>query len=647
MQHAHDFGVVHRDIKPSNLLIDREGKLWVTDFGLARCQADSTITLTGAVLGTVRYMSPEQAAGRRALVDHRTDIYSLGVTLYELLTLRTPYDADNCHDFLHQIERGEPVALRRLNPSVPFDLETVVLKAISKLRRHRYRTAQDLADDLRRFVDGESIAARRPSLVDRATKWTARHKNFVTSAAVVLLLALIGTTAATIMIAREQAATKAALAESRDNFEQAQDNFRQAREVLDHFGVLVADRLSGLPGTERVRQEVLQDTLRYYDRFVAQAEDDPALRTDLAVTCFKAGEILGRLGADDEALRSYEKARGIFAQLEGDKARGQLAACHNNIALLQAAQGNIDAAQAAYEQAIRLHAARLAADNGNAGCRLQLASTLGNLALLLSQTGHSDESLEYHQRALSLQQELVDGHPQQVAFRRELAMTLNNLSFLHRETDLPTAKEFNQRAIELLRQVTLAEPDNLDFQSDLALSVTNQGALLAGSGRHDRADEAYREAIALYQSLRQQAPSVVAYRRDLAVAHNNLGRTLNALQQYEAARTALEDARDVLLLLSQDAPHELTLLSSLGGVFNNLGMAYEQTGNHEAAIEAYEQAVACQRSALSRAPQVTKFAHYLARSSENYARALESVGRSRDAAEARRQIRDRQQTSQN
>ena len=635
LQHAHDFGVVHRDIKPSNLMIDREGKLWVTDFGLARCQSDSTITLTGAVLGTVRYMSPEQATGRRALVDHRTDIYSLGGTLYELLTLRTPYDADNSHELLQQIERGEPSALRRLNPSVPFDLETIVLKAISKRRRDRYATAQELADDLRRFVAGKTIAARRPSLVDRIAKWAARHKYLVAAAAVVTLVALIGTTAAAILIAREQNATEAALSESRSNFERSQDNFRQSREVLDHFGVLVADRLVGLPGTERLRNDVLLDTLRYYDRFVAQAGDDPTFQTDLAITCFKSGEILDRLGASDKALASFEKARRIFEQLKGDVAQAQAAACHNNIALLHASRGNIDAAQTAYENAIRLYEERLAANATNADCRLQLASALGNFALLLSHADQRREALDYHHRALDLQQQLVEDHPEQAGFRRELAMTFNNLSYFHRETNSKRSIDFNQKAIDLLRQATSAEPDNVDFQGDLALSFTNQGSLLASSGHHELAEAAYREAIELYKSLLRQAPSVVAYHRDLAVAHNNLGRTLTELQQGEAAQVALEDARETLLTLSQTNPTDLAVQSSLGGVFNNLGMAYEQTGDHSRAIVAYEQAIAHQRSALSRAPKMTTFADFLNRSYENYARVLESVGRSEDAEVAR------------
>jgi tetratricopeptide (TPR) repeat protein len=550
------------------------------------------------------------------------------------LTLRTAYNADNIPELLRQIETREPVSPRRLNPSIPFDLETIVLKAISKHRSQRYATAQELADDFRRFVAGDPIAARRPSYVERSARWCSRHKNLVATAAAVIVLALLGTSAAVVIIARAKSATDSALAASKHNLERSQSNFRQSREVLDHFGVLVADRLAGLPGTERLRNQVLQDTLQYYERFIAQAGDDPTLEADLAMTCFKSGEILDQLGSRDKALASYERARGIFERLEGDDALVQVATCHNNIALLLAGQGNVAGAKRAYGEAIRLYERRLLNAATDADCRLQLASACGNLALLLANTNERSQSLRYHQRALDLHQELVQEHPQRNDFRRELAMTFNNLSFFHRESDPIVATKFNEQAIELLQEIVSMEPENLEAHSDLALSFTNQGSLLAGRGEYPQAERAYRGAVAIYGSLLAQAPHVFAYRRDLSVAHNNLGRTLTELRQYPAAQAALEDARDVLQSLARDAQSDLVVLSGLGGVLNNLGMAYEQTGDYKAAIEVYEQAIALQRSALARSPQMTPVADFLNRTLENHARALMAAGRTNDTGEA-------------
>ena len=174
LDHAHQCGIVHRDIKPSNLLLDDQGKLWITDFGLARFHTDGSLTATGDVMGTIRYMSPEQVAGKSGLIDQHTDIYSLSITLYELVTLREAFEGSDRQAFLRWISDEEPRLPRQVNPAIPVDLETILLKAISKSPQDRYTTAKEMADDLRHFLEGEPILARRASVADRATKWARR-----------------------------------------------------------------------------------------------------------------------------------------------------------------------------------------------------------------------------------------------------------------------------------------------------------------------------------------------------------------------------------------------------------------------------------------------------------------------------------------
>jgi serine/threonine protein kinase/Flp pilus assembly protein TadD len=186
LDHAHALGIVHRDVKPANLLVDGRGGLWVTDFGLAHIQSDARLTMTGDLVGTLRYMSPEQALVRRVVVDHRTDVYSLGATLYELLTLEPAFAGNDRQELLRQIAFEEPARPRRLNRGVPAELETIVLKALEKNPADRYATAKELADDLRRFLADEPIRARPAGLGRRLRKWGRRHPAWVAAAAAAL-----------------------------------------------------------------------------------------------------------------------------------------------------------------------------------------------------------------------------------------------------------------------------------------------------------------------------------------------------------------------------------------------------------------------------------------------------------------------------
>jgi serine/threonine protein kinase/WD40 repeat protein len=191
LQHAHERGVLHRDIKPSNLLVNGQGKHWVADFGLARIQGDSQLTQTGDLIGTLRYMSPEQALGKRGLIDERADVYSLGATLYEFLTLRPAFPGDDRADLVQRIAGEEPTALRRISRTISSDLETVVLKAMAKDPEARYATAQELADDLGRYLSGEPIKARRTSIARRARSWISHRRTLTVSVAVVAAAAVV------------------------------------------------------------------------------------------------------------------------------------------------------------------------------------------------------------------------------------------------------------------------------------------------------------------------------------------------------------------------------------------------------------------------------------------------------------------------
>ena len=233
LDYAHAQGVIHRDIKPHNLLFGRDGRLRVSDFGLARLAEQPGVTITGEMIGSPLYMSPEQITGDPNLVDHRTDIYSLGATLYELAALQPVFDGSNREELLRRITTTAPAPLRKLQPAAPAELETILLKALDKDPADRYASAQELADDLRRFVAHEPIHAKGPSLAARARKWARRHPSHLLAATLVLAVSLIAALMAFAVAASERQKTAAALEKRSAALSEADQQRQLAIQSLD------------------------------------------------------------------------------------------------------------------------------------------------------------------------------------------------------------------------------------------------------------------------------------------------------------------------------------------------------------------------------------------------------------------------------
>ncbi|HVX62443.1 MAG TPA: serine/threonine-protein kinase, partial [Pirellulales bacterium] len=295
LDYAHQFGVVHRDIKPANLLIDATGTLWIADFGLAHIQADVSLTRTGDVLGTLAYMSPEQASGNRPVLDHRTDIYSLGVTLFELLTLEPIFPPSDRHVLLRRIIEEDPPPLRRVNPDIPVELEIIVGKAIAKDPQQRYATAGQLADDLQRWINDEPILAQPPTWTERMRKWSRRHRSLVRTAAAFVLLGFIGLLISTILIAAEQSKTEAAYQAEREQRLAADQSFHQARQAVDAFVQLGEDELANKPMQRALRRKFLETALEYYHDFLNQRRDDPNVQAELAASSTRVEQMIDEL----------------------------------------------------------------------------------------------------------------------------------------------------------------------------------------------------------------------------------------------------------------------------------------------------------------------------------------------------------------
>ena len=657
LHHAHEYGLIHRDVKPSNLLLDGQGKVWITDFGLARFRHDSGMTITGDLVGTLRYMSPEQAAGKSALLDERTDVYSLGITLYELLTLCSAFEGSDRQEVLHRIANEDPIAPRELNPAIPVDLETVVLKAVSKLPELRYANARELADDLQRVLDGKPTMARRPTLLLRAAMWAQRRKGLVLSLAFLALVALLALTVTTLAIARANSRTNAAnrqlmtanatiqetLAESENNRKIAEESlrsaevyFRQARSVLDVFGARYADRLAAVPGAEQLRHGVLRTALGYYREFIKHASHDPNFQRDLAVTYTKVGTIAEALGKRDEAVDAYQQAIRLFeeiARLEPGESEhlADLALSYNNLGLLLSRAGNTKQAHAAYEKAIELLKRLAAQSPKNERYQADFARTLGNRGLLALGTGQPDRAAQSHQQAIQIQEALAQSRPDCPELQHALTISYNNMSRVYSEIDGAKAIGFCQKAASILEKLVSSHPDSTGYRSDLALCYNNLGSLLRSRKRRREAEGAYLAGLKIQEELVRRSPSVVSFRLALAASHNNLGRLHFDEDDFFKAGEFFDDARDVLEGLVRDYPDDVNVRSSLGGVLNNMGMLSERRQDIEGACRAYQSAIEHQQYAWGTAPGTLRFRQFLGQHYLNGARVLYQQG-SREAA---------------
>jgi len=295
LEYAHQEGIVHRDIKPANLLIDFRGNVWITDFGLAHFHDAPGLTHTGDIMGTVRYMSPEQASGQRVVLDHRTDIYSLGATFYELLTLHPVFAGSSRHALLSDVLNRDPRPPRSLDRRIPEELEIIILKALSKNPADRYASAQELADDLHRFLRDEPIRAKRPSAVEHVRKWSRRHPSLLAAGMLIMFLTLVGSLIANWLITSANERTKAALAESQLRTEEAERRFQQARRAADLLIEVSEKELPDKPPAQSLRKRLLETALAYYKDFISQRRGDASSQAELVAVQDRLKKILDEL----------------------------------------------------------------------------------------------------------------------------------------------------------------------------------------------------------------------------------------------------------------------------------------------------------------------------------------------------------------
>ena len=295
LEYAHQQGIIHRDIKPANLLVDMRRNLWITDFGLAHLHSEQSLTQTGDLVGTIRYASPEQVSGQKVVLDQRTDLYSLGATFYELVTLRPVFSGLTRQALLHQVLNQEPVRPRSINRAIPLELETILVKLLSKTPAERYNSAQELADDLHRFLRDEPISARPPSLLERLRKWGRRHPAYVGAAVLVMFVTLVISGISNWFITEANNRTRAALEAEHIRAEEAEARFSQARHAVDFLIEVSENDLADKPPLQPLQKRLLETALMFYQDFIAQHRGNPTREAELVAVQQRLRKVLDDL----------------------------------------------------------------------------------------------------------------------------------------------------------------------------------------------------------------------------------------------------------------------------------------------------------------------------------------------------------------
>jgi len=629
LDHAHNQGIVHRDIKPSNLMISEADDLWVTDFGLARTQRDASMTASGELLGTLRYMSPEQLRSKPGIVDHRTDIYSLGLSLYELIAQRPALPGQTHQELVRQIEHEEPISLRRLDASVPRDLASIVAKAICKLPEGRYASAQELSDDLRNFMAGRPTQARPATWRDQGEKWIRRHARLAAAVGMGLMLILVCGAVSTGMVWRARMDTDRALVLASENHLRAEAHLHDARQVVDQVFTGVATQLGEVPGAEPIRRQLLNQALAYYQKFAQQGSADPAVRSETASAHYRCGRINEQLGDDQAAAQAYAAARHLWIQERtlqpaADQLR-LLALCENNLGLILLRAGEADQAENHLRSAMRLQHRLTIERPQDLEARRELALSHANLAMVLGQRGKSAEARACLQQAIDLQRDDANLAP---LARGDRGAIYNQLGVLCSDISADDAEAAFHHAVEDFERLIQESPLDLRWQAQLATTLNNRAALAAQANRLATAEADYRRAVNIQRELTRSAPQVVAHARDLAVTQNNLGYLLSRQNHSEPAIEQFQQAREILTHLSQEHAKSPEFASRLGAVCNNLGLTWENLDQVERAEAAYREAISWQQQALALSPNWGQAQDYLAAHLTNLDRLLQTANSS-------------------
>ena len=649
LDHAHSYGILHRDIKPSNLLLDEQCAVWVTDFGLAKQFDSPNITRTGEVVGTLRYMSPEQLDSNAS---SSSDIFGLGLTLYEMLTLQPAYPGNDRKRLLEKVSEANPAVPRSIDSRIPRDLETIVMKCIQSEPSKRYATAAAVGEDLNRFLNGQPILARRISPIEKAWKWCQRRPALAATFAALAASILLGAAG----VGWQWNKTAEALADSKIATEKAEEHFAQARSAVVQITESISEEeLLKTPDLIPVRRKLLRKALDYQVEFVAAHTGDFDIELELAQAYLNLAFTSRELAKHDEVKECLKESKSIVDSiLARNLNKDQRSAAIRLLAEVSLLDGVVQTLDSPDGLDTIQQAKDILLDGRN-------EQELSNVELLSLASIHQRIAESYDHRNAARNFQLDDAND--LAFehftkthdlikraRSNNAIvgsdSLSMLANSHRSLGMANrrmgreeeALKHYSAAVEQFRKLAESEPDNTSYSFGLAESLGSLAFFYGFAlGEEDMGISMYGEAIKEYQKLSLAYPSVLKFTRAESRAFLNSG-TLYEDEEFHEDEIRYKKAREMrtsaVKLMERAllfAPNDANMLSLYGKSLMGLGLNHVRTGDEINGQDYFLMAKEQHEKAVAQSPQIGAFKIRLGRTILNFADSKKEMGDYEDA----------------
>jgi serine/threonine protein kinase len=597
IDYAHSLGVIHRDLKPGNIIVGTHGETLVVDWGLAKAtgHADpasgerrlrpslasgNAETLPGSALGTPAYMSPEQAEGDLDRLGPRSDVYSLGATLYCLLTGKPPLEGDVA-DVLRAVRKGDFRPPRQIDATIDRALEAVCLKAMALRSEDRFATPRALAEDVERWMADEPVTAWREPLSRRARRWARRNRSLMMAAPAVILVALVGLGAVLAVQAR------------------ATVRLRQANADLATANAEVSKVNSELQAANERERQRFDLAIEAIQRYHTDVSEDFLLKQDQ----FK--DLRDRLLRD--AVEFYRKLEGLLSGQADARSRRALGRAYEEVGELTDKIGSIPEALAMHRKALEVRRALAREFSSEPATIAEVGRSTIAIGIFLNKLGQHDEALALHKEARALLGGLAGSWPGRDAVLGDIARSHYWTGEIHIRNGRPDEAEAAfEEAISIAAELAMAHPDSVDYQRTLSWCYNDIGNVRYQEGNSAAALAAYEQSRRIKRVIADKYADVAEYRRDLAITHSNIGIVLRETGKPAEALTSLGAAQAMLQTLVSAYPAVSLLQSDLANALNETGDVLRVVGRTAEAQASYERALAIHDGLIRANPKVTE-----------------------------------------